>query len=585
MNDSQERMWSTEVADKIVFSIRNSILEQCGEEEFECLCSLYSNTIQSSRIDKFVDDRIDIQMNRVKIRAGAEVFVAKVDMHSAYTLVDSRLYEKISRDIARPDLGFIRSPDWIRLRSITDNELPIRGRNQIRFTILDETDVPVISLNVNILVVNNLGIDCLLGLYESAVRSVIRLKGDGSMILNSVDRSVEIRFCNSNESSDEVTAPVDFVIQEEGFHPYFVDERSHRLKRFRQEYQLCLEATTQLKFLDLQEQPLPPIKYDKQRIAAIQKKYAQLWVAKTGKFNIPPIRMPLQEPQRNFLVSSKEWNHPKVKYNLAGNEIQEYLKDGIIELSNSRHVNNIVIVPKKSMNPTDPEKVRVCIDARALNKHLYSPQNKAWNVEELRLLVGNAGVYTRLDLRNAFLTLPLVKEQRPLTAFRYKGRVYQFTRIPFGLVCSMAIFIKTLSEALKDVEDCVLVYIDDIVIFSKDLKQHYRDLERVLEAIARAGLTLNLGKSEFVVSQIEFVGYDINANGIRPSPKKCEAVRLMRTLQTPTDIKSFLSTANYFAKHIPAYADYMAVLTRLTRKNVEWSWGEDKTYAFNYIKE
>ena len=104
-------------------------------------------------------------------------------------------------------------------------------------------------------------------------------------------------------------------------------------------------------------------------------------------------------------MNCKEWAHPIEKYDLAQVQIDEYLNEGIIERSELQFASNIVIVDReKARKPGAVQRVCVCLDARALNKYLYSPQNKTPNIEILRYRISGSKVFTRLDIRNAFLT-------------------------------------------------------------------------------------------------------------------------------------------------------------------------------------
>jgi hypothetical protein len=347
----------------------------------------------------------------------------------------------------------------------------------------------------------------------------------------------------------------------------------------------CYEISTQFEILNLKEPPPIKIKYDPKRIETIQNKFPKLWSEKTGKFKIPDIKLDLKIPEPEILVKSKEWRHPKEKYDLAQIQIDEYLREELIEPSTSRHASNIVIVPREEIpKPGMKKRVRVCFDGRELNQFLNSPQNKTPNIEVLKQQVAGAKVFTRLDIRNAFLTLPLHPDHRPLTAIRCKGRLYQFTRIPFGLVSSMAIFIETMTREFKALEDCVLTYVDDVIVFSKTIEEHYEHLERVLRRINEMGITLNLQKSEFVVDEMKFVGYIINQHGIKLNPEKCELVRLMHPPRCQKDVKKFLGATNYFSQHLPNYSTHTAILNELTKKTVPWKWTEVEQEAFDAIK-
>jgi len=205
-----------------------------------------------------------------------------------------------------------------------------------------------------------------------------------------------------------------------------------------------------------------------------------------------------------------------------------------------------------------------------VNKFLYSPQNKMPNIEMLKQQIPRAKIFIQLDIGNVFLTLPLHLEHWLPTAFRYKGNLNQYTRVPFGLVSSMAIFVDTMSKPFEDLKDCVITYVNDVTVFSKTVREHYKHLERVLQKISKVGITLNLLKSEFVIPELKFVGYIINQYGIKLNPEKAELVKLIQPPKCVKDIKKFLGVTNFFMTNMPNYNAHSGILNHLMKKDTPW---------------
>lgn len=150
------------------------------------------------------------------------------------------------------------------------------------------------------------------------------------------------------------------------------------------QHRCCYETMSHIDILQLSKPRPKEIKFDPSKLRKIQMKLPKLWSKKTGKFrNMKPEELSLIMDESKFIVCSKEWSHPKEKYNAAKTEIEELYREGILEFSRSKHANNIVIVDRKQNHPNDPKRVRVCLDARNVKKYINTPQNKVWTVKEV----------------------------------------------------------------------------------------------------------------------------------------------------------------------------------------------------------
>lgn len=312
------------------------------------------------------------------------------------------------------------------------------------------------------------------------------------------------------------------------------------------------------------------------------RKYPGAFAPRTGRVKGFEYEFELVEDRRKIVVKNPRFTHNREKLDAVAPVIREWIADDIIEHSDAPHYNNIVIAKKK----VKPGEIlyRVCVDFRLLNTYLKDPTNKAGNIESFREHFDNKRYFTRLDLRNAFLSIQLAEKSRPFTTFEYRGERFQFKRIPFGLSCSMQAFIAATTPIFEDLS-YVIQYVDDIVIASENLEEHKRHVEEVLRRMENNGMTLKLSKCEFATKEITVLGYRVTNVRIFPGPDKVAQLVSIERLEAPRSIKSFLGACNYFSKHIPRYAEFAAKLTELLKKGVKFEWSKECENAFQNIKE
>ncbi|GJP58875.1 hypothetical protein CLOP_g5873 [Closterium sp. NIES-67] len=133
-------------------------------------------------------------------------------------------------------------------------------------------------------------------------------------------------------------------------------------------------------------------------------------------------------------------------------------------------------------------------------------------------------------------------------------------------------------------DECVVVYLDDILIYSRDMKQHVEHLPRVFEILRREGFYIKLSKSEFALEKVQFLGHLVNAQGVHVDPKKIEAVRTWKTPENVKELQQFLRFANYYNRFVPQYAKLAAPLTNLLKKNTPYKWETKHQEAVEQLK-
>ncbi|CAI7770064.1 unnamed protein product [Closterium sp. NIES-54] len=154
------------------------------------------------------------------------------------------------------------------------------------------------------------------------------------------------------------------------------------------------------------------------------------------------------------------------------------------------------------------------------------------------------------------------------TAFRTRYGSYEYLVMPFGLTNAPATFQAEMNHILRPLlAECVVVYLDDILIYSRDMKQHIEHLRRVFDILRREKLYVKLSKSEFALKKVQFLGHMVSAQGFHDDPKKIEAIRTLKTLENVKELQQFLGFANYYNRFVPQYAKIATPLTNLLKKN------------------
>ncbi|XP_029163431.1 uncharacterized protein LOC114934886 [Nylanderia fulva] len=277
--------------------------------------------------------------------------------------------------------------------------------------------------------------------------------------------------------------------------------------------------------------------------------------------------------QRCYLVS------PKVQEAIHA-EVDKMLRAGIIEPSHSEWSNPIVMIKKPN------GKYRFCLDFRKVNdvskKDAYPLPNMNGILDKLR----SARYISTIDLSQAYFQVPLANESREITAFSVPGKgLYQFTRMPYGLTGAPATFQRLLDRLIgPEMEPHAFAYLDDIVIVTPTFKEHLEWLDRVLQKILAAGLTINPEKCEFCRAQVKYLGFIVSKEGLSVDPEKAQPIL---EYPAPTNLKQlrrFLGMSSWYRRFIPQFATRSEPLTRLLKKDQPWKWTNEQVHAFEEIR-
>ncbi|GJY59669.1 putative reverse transcriptase domain-containing protein, partial [Tanacetum coccineum] len=197
-----------------------------------------------------------------------------------------------------------------------------------------------------------------------------------------------------------------------------------------------------------------------------------------------------------------------------------------------------------------------------------------------------SSVYSKIDLRSGYHQLRVRDEDIPKTAFRTRYGHYEFQVMPFGLTNAPAVFMDLMNRVCKPYLDkFVIVFIDDILIYSRNKEEHANHLRIILELLKKEKLYAKFSKCDFWIRIVQFLGHLIDSQGLHVDPAKIEAVKNWTSPTTPTEIRQFLGLAGYYRRFIKDFSKIAKSLTELTQKNKKYIWGENQESAFQLLKQ
>nr|GEZ51215.1 putative reverse transcriptase domain-containing protein [Tanacetum cinerariifolium] len=189
-------------------------------------------------------------------------------------------------------------------------------------------------------------------------------------------------------------------------------------------------------------------------------------------------------------------------------------------------------------------------------------------------------------MRSGYHQLRVREEDIPKTAFRTRYGHYEFQVMPFGLTNAPAVFMDLMNQVCKPYLDkFVIVFIDDILIYLKDEKEHEEHLKMILELLKKEELYAKFSRCEFWIPKVQFLGHVIDSQGIHVDPAKIESVKDWASPKSPTEIRQFLGLAGYYRRFIEGFLKIAKPMTKLTQKKVQFEWGDKQEAAFNLLKQ
>ncbi|KAJ9525757.1 hypothetical protein QJQ45_003422 [Haematococcus lacustris] len=322
----------------------------------------------------------------------------------------------------------------------------------------------------------------------------------------------------------------------------------------------------------------------RQHLQALLDEYSDVFEPITG---LPPERavghsIPLQPDAKPPARPSYRMSKPE--HDELRRQITDLLAKGLIEPSSSPFAAPVLFVQKKS------GELRMCIDYRQLNKITIRDQYPLPRIDDLFDQLAGKTVFSSLDLQAGYHQIRIPAEDVPKTAFRTPEGHYQFKVLCFGLTNAPATFQRVMNEAFAEViNDCALVYLDDILVMSENTEQHLVHLRRVFDLLRKNKFYAKLSKCEFMKRTLMFLGHIISAQGISVDPCKVTAISNWPVPTSLKTLQSFLGAANYVRKFVHNFSTIAAPLTNLTgpkKDSFPWkAWPQAELDAFNALKQ
>jgi hypothetical protein len=287
-------------------------------------------------------------------------------------------------------------------------------------------------------------------------------------------------------------------------------------------------------------------------------------------------------------VDLKEGHSPPFGpiYGLSEPELQalrdyliENLAKGFIQHSKSPADAPILFVKKKDGS------LRLCVDYRGLNKITKKNRYPLPLISGLLDRLRTRKIFTKLDLRGAYNLLRIRPGDEWKTAFRTRYGHFEYTVMLFGLTNALAVFQHLMNDIFREyMDEFVMVYLDDILIFSKDQETHDKHVRLVLATLREHGLYAKMEKCEFDKSSVAFFGYVISPDGIFMDKSKVETIQCWATPSSIKDVQRFLRFTNFYHRFIKGYSKITTPLTTLTCKDKPFSWNPTAWAAFDTLK-
>ena len=286
------------------------------------------------------------------------------------------------------------------------------------------------------------------------------------------------------------------------------------------------------------------------------------------------IRLSTEKP-----LYTPQYRVPVIHQKPLDDVIDDMLKEGVIRESKSPYNSPIVVVPKPDGS------IRPCVDFRNINRHVIPDRFPLPILGEILQSLSGNDLFSTIDCQSGFWQIELEEESKPVTAFSTRKGHFEYNVLPFGLKDAAPSFERMMTMTLSGlINNSVLVYLDDVIVFSKGPKEHLEKLQAVLERFKETGLTLKLNKCAFFRRNIKYLGHRVSSQGVELDPDKAKTIESYKPPDNRDKVRSFLGLLSYYRAFIPNFSRRAEPLTKLLRGKEPFVWSEDQQAAFDELK-
>src|SRR3954463_8838417 len=304
-----------------------------------------------------------------------------------------------------------------------------------------------------------------------------------------------------------------------------------------------------------------------------------------------PEELPGMPPDRDveFLIDLLPGSGPIAKrpYKMSVDELKvlkkqlgEQLQKGFIQPSSSSWGAPVLFVEKKDRSQ------RLCIDYRSLNEVTIKNKYPLPRINDLFDQLEGACVFSKIDLQSGYFQLKIREQYIPKTAFTTRYGLYEYTVMPFGLTNAPAYFMNMMNMVFMEFLDkFVVVFINDILIYSKSKEEHEGHLRLILEKLREHKLYAKFNKCEFWLNEVGFLGHVVSGDGVAVDPAKVSVVTEWESPNSVKEVRSFLGMAGYYRRFIENFSKVAKPMTELLKKDKKFAWSEGCELSFQELKK
>jgi len=271
--------------------------------------------------------------------------------------------------------------------------------------------------------------------------------------------------------------------------------------------------------------------------------------------------------------------HPIAHLGFIDDQVDKMLQAGVIEPCCSPWSSNVVLAKKADGS------LRFCIDYRKLNDLTYKDSFPLPRIDTCLDALGDSMYFSTMDMRSGFWQVAIDARDADKTAFVTRKGQFRFKVLSFGLANSPSIFQRLMTMVLAGLHwDICLVYIDDIIVMGRSFEEHLKNVAQVFQRLRMANLKLKPTKCRLFQERVTFLGHVISGKGIEPDPEKISCITTWPEPKNLTELRSFLGLVSYYKNFVESFGETARPLYDLTKKGVQFEWGERHRRAFENLK-